>query len=148
MSSPGKTPSGTLSGSTQMIGDQEPEETLAIPMITICSNSIRPCPRRHCWSTLSSNGNSCSASANVYEGELPTYNAISLEIFDMPFNALGEFLDQLTLGHRFWWSLVIIGGELSARLLAMGRTPTRLLTPPTCLHCPWLHPSMTLRLLL
>ena len=52
---------------TQMIGDQEPEETLVSPVITMRSMSIPPCPRRHCWPTRSSNGNDYSASANLYE---------------------------------------------------------------------------------
>ena len=53
--------------SMQMMGDQEPEETLTSPVITICSNFICPCPRRHCWSTRSLNGNSYSVSVNLCE---------------------------------------------------------------------------------
>jgi len=54
--------------STQMMGDQEPGETLTKPMITMWSNLIFPCPRRHCSSTRISNGNSYrKQSINPYE---------------------------------------------------------------------------------
>ena len=51
--------------STWMVGDQEPAETLTSPVITMRSKFIRPCPRRHCWSHWSSNGNNCSTSADL-----------------------------------------------------------------------------------
>ena len=47
------------------------------------------------------------------KGELPTYATVVLEICNMPFNALGDFLGQLALRHWLRRDLVILGGELS-----------------------------------
>jgi len=60
-----------LSGncSTQMVGAQEPEETLSSPVISIYSNFIFPCPRRHLSSTWWLNGNNCPTSVSLCEGE-------------------------------------------------------------------------------
>jgi len=46
--------------------------------------------------------------------ELLAYATVGFEICNsVPPDALRDFLDQLTLGHRLGWDLVILGGELS-----------------------------------
>ena len=55
--------------SIQIMGDHEPEETFSSAVITMCSNFILPCPRRHSSPTWTSNGNSYPVSVGLREGE-------------------------------------------------------------------------------
>lgn len=83
--------------SIQMMGDQEPEETLTRSIITIWSTVIFPCPRRHCSPASSSNGNNYRVVGQqaVREKRSQTHITVSLEVRDMPLDAFGNLLSQL-----------------------------------------------------
>ena len=108
------------------MGDQELKETLTSPVTTMRSGFISPCPRRHRSPNRSSNGNSYLTSANSCERGLTTHVAISLDICNMPFDALADFQDQLGLGHRFRRNLVSTGPNR----FASGHTFTKSLIFP------------------
>lgn len=48
--------------------------------------------------------------------KMETHVAVCLEVRNMPFDTLGDFLNQLTFGHRFCLNLVVLGRELSVYL--------------------------------
>jgi len=49
---------------------------------------------------------------------LSTYIAVVREVFDMPQDALGHFLDEFAFRHRSRWIPVILGRDLPVRPLA------------------------------
>jgi len=66
---------------------------------------------------------------------------VSFEVCNVPLDAFGNFLDQLTFGYRFCLNLVVPGRELSMYLLATAQfwtfnlyTPA--LTLPLDFHSP------------
>ena len=135
-----------------MTGDQEPEETLMSPVITMYSNVIFPCPRRHFSSNCSSNGKSYVPGVNepVRGRRWETHIGVILEVCDVPVDSFGDFLDQLTFGHRFCLGLVILGRELSAYLLTTAQFWTfnlyaPALTLPLDFHSPWPAASVSSR---
>ena len=67
----------------------------------------------------------------VREKRLMTHIAVSLEVCDVPPDALGDLLGQLTYDHRLWGNLIVNGRKLSVCLSAIGRTWTFGLHTPT-----------------
>lgn len=81
---------------------------------------------------------------------LKTHIGVTFEVCDVPADPLGDFLDQLTFGHRFCFGLVVLGRELSTYLLTAAEFRTfalyaPALTSPLDFHSPWPVSSVSSR---
>lgn len=70
-----------------------------------------------------------------------TYITVDHEVSDVPQDTFGDFLGQFTSGHGSWRVFVVLGGELSVRLLVMGRSWTFNLYTPALISPLTFRPS-------
>lgn len=72
---------------------------------------------------------------------LKSHIGVIFEVCDVPADPLGDFLDQLTFGHRFCFGLVVLGRELSTYLLTTAEFWTFNLYAPALTSPFDFHPS-------